>query len=232
MPKKSNEDPILSSIVSWQADPSPVNADAMLGQLNPVIDYSVRQFGGRYSGPSLRSKAKVITLDVMKGYSADRGDPSPFLKSHLQGLRRYSGQETTAIPVSERHRMAWSQLKRQSEELADTLGRDPTDIELSDYVRLPPAKLKAIRRAAIGGVPESAYDESAELSVTDQDSTWRQFLHLTLPTDEQLIMEHTLGMNGKPILGTNELAKKLGVTPAAISQRKAKIQKLLDSRSM
>jgi DNA-binding NarL/FixJ family response regulator len=43
-------------------------------------------------------------------------------------------------------------------------------------------------------------------------------------------MEHTLGMNNKKVLSNQEIARKLGLSPGAISQRKARIQQLLDRR--
>lgn len=230
-PKNADIEAITNASVSkWQLDPSPQNADEMLGHLSPILDYSVKQFGGAYSGPNLRSRAKVIALDSLQKYKADKGPVLPYLKSHLQGLQRFSGQETAAIPVSERNRLIWNQLQRQTTELTDELGREPSDVELSDYVRLPTKKLTAIRRAATSGASEGMYGDSNGVAVQTKDDTWQKFIHLTLPTNEQFIMEHTLGMNGKQILGTKELARSLGVTPAAISQRKAKIQKLLDSR--
>jgi hypothetical protein len=41
-------------------------------------------------------------------------------------------------------------------------------------------------------------------------------------------MEHTLGMNGRRALNNTDLARKLGKSPGAISQAKARIQTMLD----
>jgi len=45
-----------------------------------------------------------------------------------------------------------------------------------------------------------------------------------------LIMDMTLGRNGKRRTPTQEIARKLGITPGAVSQRAAKIQTMLDKR--
>jgi hypothetical protein len=47
------------------------------------------------------------------------------------------------------------------------------------------------------------------------------------PTDQQ-ILEMTLGMNNRRKMSNLDIAKALNRTPAAITQRKMKIQKLLD----
>jgi hypothetical protein len=49
------------------------------------------------------------------------------------------------------------------------------------------------------------------------------------PTDK-LIMDLTLGRNGRRKVSTAEIAQKLRMTPGAISQRAAKIQAMLDKR--
>jgi len=41
-------------------------------------------------------------------------------------------------------------------------------------------------------------------------------------------MEHTLGMHGKRVLSNQDVARKLKLSPGAISQRKARIQSKMD----
>ena len=50
---------------------------------------------------------------------------------------------------------------------------------------------------------------------------------------DQKFMEWSSGMHGKPALSNQEIAKRLHITPAAISQRKAKIaEKLSEVRGL
>jgi len=57
---------------------------------------------------------------------------------------------------------------------------------------------------------------------------WVQIVYDELPSLDQKIMELSLGLHGRKPLSNLEIAKKLGRSPGAISQRKAKIQELLD----
>jgi DNA-binding NarL/FixJ family response regulator len=43
-----------------------------------------------------------------------------------------------------------------------------------------------------------------------------------------VILEHALGLHGKPVLQNQQIAKKLRLSPGAVSQRKAKIQAKLN----
>jgi len=43
-----------------------------------------------------------------------------------------------------------------------------------------------------------------------------------------VILEHSTGLFGQPKLSNNDIARKLSVTPSAISQRRLRIQNQLD----
>jgi DNA-directed RNA polymerase specialized sigma subunit len=148
--------------------------------------------------------------------------------SHLRGLQRAAGKETELIHIPERTKLERNSLMQAEAELTDSLSRPPADSELSDYMGLPLKRIQQIRKyhsPAVGatyeGMPTVGTSET-------EDSGWQKFVYYSLTPIDQLIMEHTRGWNGKPVLGTNELAKKLKITPAAISQRKAKIQAMID----
>jgi hypothetical protein len=59
-------------------------------------------------------------------------------------------------------------------------------------------------------------------------SAWTQMVYDDLDPYHQQVMEHTLGMNGRRVASNADLAKKLGKSPGAISQAKARIQTFLD----
>jgi len=62
------------------------------------------------------------------------------------------------------------------------------------------------------------------------DKTWLSFVYHDLQPTDQVILEHTVGLNGKPVLSKQMIARKLGISPGAVSQRAAKIQARLDLR--
>jgi hypothetical protein len=41
-------------------------------------------------------------------------------------------------------------------------------------------------------------------------------------------MDYSLGLHGAPAVSTTDIAKRLGLTAGAVSQRKAKIQAMID----
>ena len=64
----------------------------------------------------------------------------------------------------------------------------------------------------------------------DQTSTdsWLRFVRDDLTDIDQQILDHTTGIGGAKVLSNKQLARRLQLTPGAISQRKLKIQAILD----
>lgn len=226
MPQEFTDDDIKESLATWRADPSPANGNLLLTKMGPSIDYGVRRYGGAASGPALRTRAKILTFEAAKKYDPRMGVPfKPYLLQHLQGLQRFAGTETAVIRTPERVRLESDRINKATERLADELGRDPSDAELGDYMFMSPQRIARIRSSVTGTVPESAIDGGD--TKTDND-IWRKFVYHSAPPHLQNIMEHTWGLHGKPILSTAELAKRRGVSAAAISQQKTRIQAMLD----
>ena len=64
---------------------------------------------------------------------------------------------------------------------------------------------------------------------TAQDA-WLDFVYGDLSPVDKLVMDMTLGRNGRKRTSTQEIARKLNISPGAVSQRAAKIQTLLNKQ--
>jgi DNA-directed RNA polymerase specialized sigma subunit len=221
----------------WKADPSPRNASALLQAVDPVISSALRTYGGTSPSPVLRSHAKLLVLDAAGRYDPSRAKLRTHLMTNLQGLRRVHARQTQIIGVPERVGLDLHRLHLAERDLSDKLGRDPSDAELAEHTGLSMKRLGHVRQArpgyaegqiaARGPEGEPAFDPAV---VGADDEAWVRFVHHDLHPADQLILEHTLGLNNKRKLSKQQIAKKLRLSPGAISQRAAKIQQLLDKR--
>lgn len=227
---------------AWKADPSPKTTGALLRKLDPVIDAGVKNYGLGSSGPALKGRARRITLQALSGYDPARGRLKGYLNSHLQGLRRIATHQTAAISLPEQVMLDQQHLFEAEQRLRDDLGRPPSDLELSDETGLSMKRLAHVRSmtpAAVEGQLRAPGEDGTlehfapAALVPGQDSgdnAWLDLVYRSLPPTDQVIFEHHFGWNGKPVLEAKEVAKMLRVTPARISQKKAEIQRLIDSR--
>ncbi len=223
---------------AWKATPGPATNGAMLKAVRPVIDTAVTSYGGGSQSPLLASRARRIVLDALPTYDPAKGPLKIHLDNQLRGLRRVSAQQDQIINIPEQVRLDQHHVYQAENRLRDSLGRDPTDEELSDDTGLSGRRLGYIR-GANGGMPEGSLERttgdgddaySPAVKASDDDA-WNSFVYGSLAPRDQLVMEWSLGLNGKKKLAATDIARKLGVTPAAVSQRRARIQSLLNQRS-
>ena len=65
---------------------------------------------------------------------------------------------------------------------------------------------------------------------TTGSDAWVEFVYGDLNPTDQFVMERAMGLHGHQTIPAQQIAKHLGITPGAISQRMSRIQQLLDQR--
>jgi hypothetical protein len=153
--------------------------------------------------------------------------------SQLRGLYRAGAQSQNIISVPEQVALDRNRIVQTEELLNDELGRVPSSGEVSRKVGISLKRLAHVRgsRGALSESqvtdPLSGNSPTAKAMGKPNDA-WMDFVYHDLGPNDQVIMEHALGLHGQPQLGTGAIAKKLGVTPGAVSQRLATIQSRID----
>jgi DNA-directed RNA polymerase specialized sigma subunit len=226
----------LEPYQSWKKEPTPTNMGALLRAVNPILETGLRTYAGAGASPLLRSRARRIAMEAMGRYDPSRVQLSTYLMQQLQGLRRIKAQEQEPIKVPEQVRLERIQLDGAEKELRDRLGREPSTVELSDHLHLAPERIAKIRKVHSGlteGSMTRYSDDEAVYSpavAQQSDEPWLRFVHASLHPTDQVILEHSTGLFGRPQLSNNDIAKRLKISPSAISQRRTRIQSKLDQR--
>jgi DNA-directed RNA polymerase specialized sigma subunit len=220
---------------AWKTDPSPANNAAMLKAIDPIIRKGVQANVGRLDNPLMISRARQLALQGLSTYDRKQARLQTHMLNHLQGLRRADRQASNVLRAPERVVLDQRQLQLYQQELADELGRDPSDMELADRSGFSTKRIGKVRGWHPGiseGQTENA--DSNLLSAMgvgpskEAQEMWIQLVYDELPPLDQKILEYQLGLNGQRPLSNQEIARKLGRSPGAISQRKKKLQALLD----
>lgn len=226
---------------TWKTNQTPETNTKILAAVQPVIDSALTSYAGQEHSPTLRSKAKLMALKALNTYEPNRGNVRTHLLSQLQSLRRASAKEQNIISIPEQVGLDFQKLTAAENELRDQYGRDPTDDELADYTNLSRRRLQKIRafnQPLAEGTVSKIVDEDSNGGDVASDvpgrtralDAWIDFVYDDLGPTDKLIMDMTLGRNGKKRTPTQDIAKKLRLTPGAISQRAAKIQTMIDKR--
>jgi hypothetical protein len=226
---------------TWKRLPSPQSSGQLLKTVKPVINTALRTYGGTSFSPTLRTRAKKLSLEAFNSYDPHKGSMKTHLMSNLQRLRRIQAKSQQIISMPERVAMDRLRTDDAGLELEETLGRPPSDSELADFTGLSTKRLAHIRQAqqpvAEGTLMQPTADGAGMFSPastipgqTTGSDAWVEFVYGDLNPTDQFVMERAMGLHGHQTIPAQQIAKHLGITPGAISQRMSRIQQLLDQR--
>ena len=223
---------------AFNLDATPRNASNLLTVLQPTIKKGIKAYAGRHPGPLVTSQARKIALQAARSYNPGQARLGTHVINHLKGLRRFSRQQQEVIHVPERVKLDSRYLYQQEMEFEDEYGREPTVHELADYAKVSVGRIEHVnkfRSPMATGTMQSRLDAGGEIGNFNPavanlagHRAWVRAIYDDLNATNRLILEHTLGLYGKKVMSNQELARKLRLTPGAVSQRKATIQNLLN----
>jgi RNA polymerase primary sigma factor len=224
----------------WKKQRTPELNTKLIQTVQPVIDTAVTSYGGKTPSPNLKARAKLLALDAMDSYDPARGNVKNHLLSQLQRIRRLSAKEQNIISIPEQVGLDFGHLNKAETELVDSLGRDPTDEELADFTGLSTRRIRKVRafnQPVAEGMTAVTSEDGANTDVAstlpnskNSFESWLDFVYGDLAPTDKLIMDMTLGRNGRKKTDTKDIARRLNITPGAVSQRAAKIQQMIDTR--
>ena len=210
--------------MTWQKTPTPENMAAVVDALDSVLNSEIQRYPG--PKPLLKTKARALAVTAIKSYSPQANAKlQSWVVTQLQPLARY-GQRLRPVHASEMVIRQSAELHRLGKELSDELGHDPTEDELADKAGISVKKIRYIKRSTPAVVPEAAFEPQTDdqeyslpaVSQSNRLGSSEDAVVASLSQRDKAIYEFKTGKGGTEL--TNEqIARRLGVTPALVSQR-------------
>jgi len=218
--------PIVNPYDDWKQNPTPENMGKVLSYLDPAITTEVARYGG---GGVLKSKARVLAVQAVKSYDPRaHAHLRSWVVTNLQPLNRYKASLTPLRMPEVASRKAAELHRLEKEHEAET-GRVLDDAELADRVGVPVrnvAKLRALRRAVVSEgtlAQQESGDESTSSSPAVDSATSMDYaaseVYKELDDQQRVIFDSVIGGDTDKLT----IAKRLGVSPAYVSQQAASI---------
>jgi DNA-directed RNA polymerase specialized sigma subunit len=227
-PEPINKEP-QALFQTWKRRPGPETLTPLLTSLQPVIDKSLKTYG--YEGdPLMQTTAQLHAIKVLGNYQPERGARlETFMTNEMRRLQRLGAQQSQVIPIPERVALDYKDIQQAEAKLKSELGRDPTISELADTTGLSVKRIGSVRKRHVPvrmeGMfqTEEGYGSAPGTQRLDTEQLWIEAVYGDLGPVDQKIVDWSLGWHGEPKMEKTDMARRLGISIAAISQRAKKI---------
>ena len=225
--------PLDQKYEQWKKTGRPEHLAELMTAADPIVGKAVTSYAPK-SSPAVRSKAKILAKAAFESYTPGKGAKlQTYLYSQLQPLQREAAAyETLHTPEGVRFDMR--HVNEAHNRFVEENEREPSDEELADYTGLSAKRLAHIRKfdkMIIGEaklMPGDDDEDSMSMPATQQGiNAWREMVYSELGPRDKLIFDLKTGRNGRVPMGVTEIAAKLKITPGAVSQRLATVDRRL-----
>jgi DNA-directed RNA polymerase specialized sigma subunit len=232
--------PTFPEYDAWAKAPTPQGLRKVVDTLQPTVDQALKTYAGGSEVPTVRSRARQLAAKAVRSFDPKHGVKlQTHLMRQLQELQRVapSTVEPLALPV--KFRRDQGAIRSAMTTLTDDLGREATDEEIADATMLPLKRVLRVRGRMRARVPFSAMNADADdedddapdvvASQRTPEDDWLDAVYHDLGEQDRLIMGYRTGYRNSPVLTNQEIAAKVRMHPASVSQRASIIQKKIDS---
>lgn len=143
---------------------------------------------------------------------------STHLTNQLKKLSRLSTTYGATVRMPEAKQFRLQRVNMMEKALRDEYGRDPSAQEISEALGWNIAEVSTLLMQRKRDVNVNSLMHSP-IFVDNSNDEWVHFVYQELAPRDQVIFEHKTGWGGKKEMTNEELAKKLGVSPATVSNR-------------
>lgn len=217
-----------TSIPTWkrlQQGDSAATSD-YLTELQPTIVKAVNIYA--QGDKAYSTQARIMALAAAKTYDPSKGTSiSTHVMNQLRPLQRLAAQRGNLTKLSENVAQQRSAVSRAIRELTAELGDEPTTAQIADYTGFSTKRIDALMNyrpvvadsAAVNPNGDSFVAHEPDRALTLYDTV----IYNELDDTDKTIYEWSTGYGKGERLSGTEIARKLKISPAAVSKRYAKI---------
>jgi len=211
--------------LEWKNKPTPANTAKIVNKFSGLLHFELPKYMGKLPAGVIKSYGKSFIIDSLNTYNPDKGKLANHIVNNLQRLNRINYETSSAVRMSEELQMGINMYKRAKEDLEARFHRDPTDEELSQELGWSISKVLRVKKQFKPEVLSGSL-ESAPAFIQMEDPVI-DYLYHDLDPKDKMIFQHRTGYRGNPILGVTEIAKRIHMSPATVSNKAMKIAKTL-----
>lgn len=209
----------------WKASHSPSDLQALLTNLEPLIQSEVNRRAGTLSRDLLVLQAKKLAVDAINSYDPRVGVKiSTHVTNQLQKLSRVNYAHQNAARIPEHSMLQYHSVHIATEDFKADNGRDPSLQELADTLKWSPKKVQQFQNQFGRSELLESIDTPGDMFVVATHDPRIDYVYTTLSPRQQQIFEFTTGYHGKQKLSNPQIMTRLHLTQGVLSYEKTKIK--------
>lgn len=209
----------------WSSDPTKKNMTKLVDTFAKLINSEVGKYQGTLDREMLYNYAKKYVADAVHSYNPKTGNQlSTHIVNNLQRLHRLNYQNVQGLRAPEEIQTKIRPYLDTKTYMEETLGREPTDEELSEEIGYDVKKIKKYLKYEQG--PQDLL-HAHQYTETSPEEEMLDLLYYDLPDTHKRVLEYKTGYNNSQVLSGREIAKKLKISPVRVSQISDQIGKQL-----
>jgi DNA-directed RNA polymerase specialized sigma subunit len=212
----------------WHKTQTPIDLEAVIIQLDPLIQAEVNRRAGTLARPMLLTQAKVLAVKAVKSFNPKLGVKlSTHVTNQLQKLSRVNYAHQNAARIPEHTMLQYHTYNIAQEDFRAEHGRDPSSAELADSLKWSPKKVEQFKTQFGRSELLESIDTPTDMFVAAHHDPRIDYAYFTMSPRQQKIFEHSTGYHGAERLSNAEIMRKLGITQGVLSYEKNKIKDML-----
>lgn len=210
----------------WKSAPTPHNLSAVLSTVKPIIASAASRFPGA-SPELLQSEGRRLAAQAVQSFDPSAGTSlTTHVFNHLRPIGRFAQKVTRAVSIPRERGREISSFVKFNHDFLEENGREPSDDEIRDHLGVSNKKLQTLRNSEFYEFPEGQTENSIEVDPGESRlSRWTSLVYHDLPQRDRLIMDLSLGRNGRKPMDVNQIAQQMKMDPSYIRKRTLAISK-------
>lgn len=193
-----------------------------LTEMDKTMDQAINQFAG--GDKAYKTQARLLALQAAQTFDPHAGaNIRTHVYNNLKRLQRISAQRGNLTRIPEQAAFQRNAVMKARKDYEIDHGEEPTVEELATMTGISRkriddlARYKPITPDSLAVSPEG--DSFAPSRVDHALNLYDTYIYDGLDRIDKKIYEWSTGYGGAPIISQQEMAKKLNISPAAVSKR-------------
>lgn len=210
-----------------QGGMQPTQLRPLIKSFKPLINSRANIFTSKIRDippAAIRAEFTNQFVQALQTYDPNRGAAlNTHINHQLKKAQRFitTYQNPGRIPENRIYRIR--ELQDAEQRLDEKLGRQPTQLELSDELKWSPRQVGVLQKEVRKARPTGQFESDPSTYTPSRQKEIMRLLPYDLSHDERAVFEHLYGIGGKPKLGPGAIARKLGMSAPKVSRLKRSI---------